>query len=87
MYPSENRKLAAELAANDLLISEFPMGSIAFPQNFPIRNRIISGMSVGVLVVEGAVQRLRHYREAGDGSGPRGVRGTWKYHFEVELGS
>jgi DNA processing protein len=54
VYPSENRKLAAELAAKGLLISEFPMGSIAFPQNFPIRNRIISGMSAGVLVVEGA---------------------------------
>jgi len=36
------------------LISEFPMGSTAFPQNFPIRNRIISGMCHGVLVVEGA---------------------------------
>ncbi|MBV9745494.1 MAG: DNA-protecting protein DprA [Acidobacteriia bacterium] len=54
VYPSENRKLAAELSAKGLLLSEFPMGSTAFPQNFPIRNRIISGMSVGVLVVEGA---------------------------------
>jgi DNA processing protein len=54
VYPSENRKLAAELAAKGLILSEFPMGSTAFPQNFPIRNRIISGMSVGVLVVEGA---------------------------------
>jgi DNA processing protein len=54
VYPSENRKLAAELVGKGLLISEFPMGSIAFPQNFPIRNRIISGMSAGVLVVEGA---------------------------------
>ncbi len=54
IYPSENRKLAAELAAKGLILSEFPMGSTAFPQNFPIRNRIISGMSVGVLVVEGA---------------------------------
>ena len=54
VYPSENRKLAAELVAKGLLISEFPMGSTAFPQNFPIRNRIISGMSAGVLVVEGA---------------------------------
>lgn len=54
VYPSENRKLAAELAAKGLLVSEFPMGSTAFPQNFPIRNRIISGMSAGVLVVEGA---------------------------------
>jgi DNA processing protein len=54
VYPSENRKLAVELAAKGLLISEFPMGSTAFPQNFPIRNRVISGMCHGVLVVEGA---------------------------------
>jgi DNA processing protein len=54
VYPSENRKLAAELAVKGLILSEFPMGAIAFPQNFPIRNRIISGMSLGVLVVEGA---------------------------------
>jgi DNA processing protein len=54
VYPSENRKLAAEIAAKGLLVSEFPMGATAFPQNFPIRNRIISGLSLGVLVVEGA---------------------------------
>ncbi|HYW46237.1 MAG TPA: DNA-processing protein DprA [Bryobacteraceae bacterium] len=54
VYPSENRKLAAELAAKGLIVSEFPMGATAFPQNFPIRNRIISGISLGVLVVEGA---------------------------------
>ncbi|HYA15908.1 MAG TPA: DNA-processing protein DprA, partial [Bryobacteraceae bacterium] len=54
VYPSENRKLAAEIAARGLLLSEFPMGATAFPQNFPIRNRIISGLSAGILVVEGA---------------------------------
>jgi len=54
VYPSENRKLAADLAAKGLIVSEFPMGAVAFPQNFPIRNRVISGISVGVLVVEGA---------------------------------
>ena len=54
IYPSENRKLAADLFAKGLVLSEFAMGSTAFPQNFPIRNRIISGMSAGVLVVEGA---------------------------------
>ncbi|MGD0616599.1 MAG: DNA-processing protein DprA [Bryobacteraceae bacterium] len=54
VYPAENRKLAAEIAEKGLLVSEFPMGSPAYPQNFPIRNRVISGMSVGVLVVEGA---------------------------------
>ena len=54
VYPAENRKLATEIAEKGLLLSEFPMGSPAYPQNFPIRNRIISGMSVGILVVEGA---------------------------------
>jgi DNA processing protein len=54
VYPSENKKLAADIASRGLLLSEFPMGSVAFPQNFPIRNRIVSGMSAGLLVVEGA---------------------------------
>ena len=54
VYPSENRKLMGEIAVKGLIISEFPMGSTAFPQNFPIRNRVISGISLGVLVVEGA---------------------------------
>ncbi len=54
VYPSENRKLAAEIATRGLIVSEFPMGSTAFPQNFPIRNRVISGLSCGILVVEGA---------------------------------
>jgi DNA processing protein len=54
VYPSENRKLAAEIAARGLIVSEFPMEATAFPQNFPIRNRIISGLSCGILVVEGA---------------------------------
>jgi DNA processing protein len=54
VYPAENRKLAIEIAEKGLLLSEFPMRSPAYPQNFPVRNRIVSGMSIGVLVVEGA---------------------------------
>jgi len=54
MDANMNRRLAADLAVKGLIVSEFPMGAVAFPQNFPIRNRIISGMSVGVMVVEGA---------------------------------
>jgi DNA processing protein len=54
VYPSENRKLAAEIAEKGLLVSEFPMGTPGYPQNFPVRNRIVSGMSAGVVVVEGA---------------------------------
>jgi DNA processing protein len=53
VYPAENRKLAEEIASRGLVISEFPMGAPPYPQNFPVRNRIISGISVGVLVVEG----------------------------------
>ena len=44
----------ADLASKGLIVSEFPMGTTAFPQNFPIRNRVISGISLGVMVVEGA---------------------------------
>ena len=54
LYPAENRALRDELAEKGLLVSEFPMGTPAYPQNFPVRNRIISGMSVGVLIIEGA---------------------------------
>jgi len=54
-YPKENTRLMDQiLAAGGAVISEFPMGTFAAPQNFPIRNRIISGISLGVLVVEAA---------------------------------
>ena len=52
-YPKENQKLADQiLAAGGAIISEFPLRTFPAPQNFPIRNRIISGMSIGVLVIE-----------------------------------
>ncbi len=55
IYPKENSRLSEQiLALGGALISEFPLGTFAAPQNFPIRNRIIGGMSVGVLVVEAA---------------------------------
>ena len=54
LYPVENRKLYEEIGRRGLLISEFPLGAPAYPQNFPIRNRIVSGVSLGVLIVEGA---------------------------------
>ncbi|MGA7684825.1 MAG: DNA-processing protein DprA [Terriglobales bacterium] len=54
-YPKENTRLAEQiLALGGAMITEFPIGTSPAPQNFPIRNRIISGMSAGVLVVEAA---------------------------------
>ncbi len=55
MYPKENTRLTEQIIAlGGALITEFPVGTPPTPQNFPIRNRIISGMSAGVLVVEAA---------------------------------
>jgi DNA processing protein len=55
IYPKENSRITEQmLALGGALISEFPMNTFAAPQNFPIRNRIISGISIGVLVVEAA---------------------------------
>ena len=56
VYPARNRELAHELAGKGALISEFPLGTPAIGSNFPRRNRIISGMSRGCLVVEAALQ-------------------------------
>jgi DNA processing protein len=54
IYPRENRSLAEEIAENGAVISEFPIEMRPLAQNFPRRNRIISGLSLGILVVQAA---------------------------------
>ena len=54
-YPRSNATLAAEIAESGLLVSEFPLGTNALASNFPRRNRLISGLAQGCLVVEAAL--------------------------------
>ncbi len=56
VYPARHRKLAHQIVEQGALVSEFPIGTEVRSQYFPQRNRIISGLSVGVLVVEAAIK-------------------------------
>jgi len=56
IYPPEHARLAAEIAARGALLSEYPLGADPEPWHFPLRNRVISGLARGVVVVEAAVR-------------------------------
>ncbi|MGD2125831.1 MAG: DNA-processing protein DprA [Desulfobacteraceae bacterium] len=56
IYPASNKKLFDHITQNGAVVSEFPLGTPPEPRNFPIRNRIISGMSRSVVVVEATMR-------------------------------
>ena len=56
VYPARNRELAHHIVAQGAIVSEFPLGTPPRPEHFPQRNRILSGLTLGVLVVEAARQ-------------------------------
>jgi DNA processing protein len=87
LYPKEDSRLSEQILANGgALVSEFPLGTFAAPQNFPIRNRIISGISYGVLVVEARVHRHPHHRALRAGAESRRLCRPRKRHQQKLLG-
>lgn len=56
IYPSENKDLALKILDKGLIVSEYPLGTKPLPQNFPQRNRIISGLACGVLITEAGMK-------------------------------
>lgn len=54
IYPASNRQIAKEIISNGAIISEYPIGTPSLRQHFAIRNRIISGLSLGILIIEAA---------------------------------
>lgn len=96
IYPAENRELAAAIEASGALISEFPLGMRTEKSHFPRRNRIISGLSLGVIVVEGrydsgalitAKAALDQGREVFAVPGEIGGEGTKGPHWLIKQGA
>ena len=95
IYPAFHRKLYDTLKEKACVISEFPLGYESFPQNFPHRNRLISGLSDGVLVTEarvksGSYHTVRHGLEQGKEiyALPHSIfsPGSYLPHYLIETG-
>ncbi len=95
-YPPENRRLAEEMAAKGALVSEFPLDTPPLAANFPVRNRVFSGLSRAVVVVEGggtsgslitARHALDQGREVFAVPGPLGTPGVEGTHELLRQGA
>ncbi len=96
IFPSGNRTLAARIERSGALVSEYPLGSGPEKGNFPRRNRIISGLSLGVIMVEGhydsgamitAKQALDQGREVFAVPGPIGLESFRGPHWLIKQGA
>ncbi len=86
-YPSAHYKLYGQMLTHGGIISEFPLDSGPIPMHFPMRNRIISGLSDAVLVVEAkGEKRFPDHRRAGTGTGKRNICRTGKNHGSLKRG-
>ena len=87
VYPMSNRSLFRDMEEYGWLVSEFPPGYPPSRWTFPKRNRIISGMCNGVLVIEAPEkERIADYGPSGGGAGKRRVRGSGEYRFALVSG-
>ena len=97
IYPKENKSLAEQIVSTGgLILSELPLGTFPAPQNFPRRNRILSGMSIGVLVIEAgeysgtrvtARCALEQNREVYAVPGNVTTRGAWGPNMLIKQGA
>lgn len=98
IYPPRNTNLAEQIVKNNsgALVSEYPLNYPAMPQNFPFRNRIVSGLSLGVLVIEGseksgtlltASNAASQGREVFAVPGPLTSGTSWAPHFLIKNGA
>ena len=96
IYPAENRTLAESIAQNGAVVSEFPLTATPLKDNFPRRNRVISGLARGVVVIEAAVKSgalitancaLEQNREVFALPGPVGSPGSAGTHALIQEGA